>query len=352
MTRWEDKKAAWKANGWLGWLLDELKLADVTDTKALDDYEWGQVRLWCPGQPQGMTTPTRITDDDPPLWERRSVLAGKPLPGEVETPPLVRPVPVQPQQFARNLTATQIADLGGADHHTFYSERFRRSVLQSAPARVKQVTPADNDKPGVSSRVLGEIVHEALRWWRFPDRENDMTAELTSYAWKLGVVQPDDLHYAVNTARGWLRDMRYTRLYRAISQSERVYRELPFVYETEQRVIHGVIDVLFQQPDGKWVIVDYKSSLVPGYFERSDDAAERENRRLLTRHAERYYLQVGVYAAAVGRYLDALGDPLEPDELLIYIHYLRYGQAVTVQHQQWAEAMKTLETKIGQLIEE
>lgn len=345
--------AAWKADGWLGQALDILDVHQVGhhETDVTLKFPWGQMRVRQPLYRLAGTTPTRIVDPDPPLWEHKRVLHGEQLPGGSAQPPLTHPVPVQKQAFARNLTATQVGDLGSAAYHSFYSERFRRSITQDAPANVRQVVVPQEQKQRVSPRILGEIVHEALRWWRFPTADDDMKALLTSYAWKHGVVQPEDLEFAVNTARGWLRDMQYTNIYRWVNKSQRIYRELPFVYQTEQRVIHGVIDVLFQREDGVWVIVDYKSSKVSGYFERNDDAAERENRRLLREHAKRYHLQVGIYAAAVERYLTDMGEQVLPEQLLIYIHYLRYVETVSVLHDEWTAALTQLEGKIGQLIE-
>ncbi len=350
---WNSEIDGWKSRGlWLNWLLDALDLRDYDGEEDTIDYEWGQLHVYRPLHRMASSKPTQSVDDKLPLWEQRPVLDGQPLAGPTTAPPLTQPVPAQLDRYAKNLTATQIADLGSAPHHPFYLERFRCSVLQDTPTRVKQVIMPDKSQPNVTPRVLGEIVHEALRWWRFPDKTHDMHHELVSYAWKHGVVQPEDLKYAVNTARGWLRDMQYTDIYRMINRAQRVYRELPCVYQTDKRVIHGMIDVLFQQPDGTWAIVDYKSSLVKGYVERTDDATERANRMLLAKHAERYYLQVGIYATAVERYLADLGGALEPNQLAIYIHYLRYGQAVPVKHEQWSAALSQLEIQIGHLIEE
>ncbi|MEL6269836.1 MAG: UvrD-helicase domain-containing protein [Chloroflexota bacterium] len=348
---WNADIPAWKTKGWLDWLLTALGLDAETATFTHVAYPWGQARLTRPLRKLEAGSPTRIVDEEPPLWENDLIRDEQLLLGDSYTPPLTQRVPPHPDRFARNLTATQIGDLGSADKHAYYSDRFRRSVLQGTPARVATVIHSQDDKPTVSPRILGEIVHEALRWWRFPDKDNTMEAELLSYAWKHGVVQPDELRYAVNTARGWLRDMKYTSVYRWINSAERVYRELPFVYQTDKRVIHGVIDVLFQRPDGTWVIVDYKSSQVDGYIEYNE-AAERQNMQLLMEHAERYHLQVGVYAAAVERYLASIGEALEPEQLDIYLHYLRYVQEVRVSHAQWTTALSKLENQIGRLIED
>jgi ATP-dependent helicase/nuclease subunit A len=349
---WSESKAAWNAGGWLGWLLDVLEMRSCQIERGVVQVDGHiPVQVFRPRQTAGTKYDADI-DRDRPLWENPDVLAGHRLDGGTIVPPLTRTIPVEADRFAYNLTATQIADLGSATHEDFYREKFRRSVLHDAPARVRRVVMPEQQKDRVPPRILGDIVHEALRWWRFPDKENDLSAELTSYAWRHGVVQPGDITYAVNTARGWLRDMKYTTIYRQIEAANRVYREIPFVYRTDKRVIHGIVDVLFQSSDGSWVIVDYKSSRVQNYIERFDDAAELQNRQLLRQHAARYYLQVGVYAASVERYLASVGEQLDRENLKIYIHYLRYGQAVQIQSQQWIDALSQLEAQIGKLIEE
>ena len=67
--------------------------------------------------------------------------------------------------IARHLNATQITDLGGVDYDDTYRDRFRRSILHAAPTPIKDVGVG---RTAVSSQVIGKMVHDALRWWRFP----------------------------------------------------------------------------------------------------------------------------------------------------------------------------------------
>ncbi|MEO0564270.1 MAG: PD-(D/E)XK nuclease family protein, partial [Chloroflexota bacterium] len=153
-------------------------------------------------------------------------------------------------------------------------------------------------------------------------------------------------------SRKWLRELRYSDIYRWVDDAQAVFRELPFVYQTDKRVIHGIVDLLMQRADGTWVIVDYKSSKVDGFFERVDDKAERENMRLLAEHAKRYHLQLGVYAAAVERYLSMRGLDIAPEDIELHIYYLRYRHAVQVPSPAWIQALNQLESQIGKLIDD
>jgi ATP-dependent exoDNAse (exonuclease V) beta subunit len=97
-----------------------------------------------------------------------------------------------------------------------------------------------------------------------------------------------------------------------------------------------VLDVLFQRPDGSWVVVDYKTSHVAGYVASPDN-------RVIVDHAGRYHLQVGVYAAAVREHLNGVTPA-------VYIHYIRYQRTVQVATVEWETALANLEAYIGRLL--
>jgi len=95
---------------------------------------------------------------------------------------------------------------------------------------------------------------------------------------------------------------------------------------------------LLQREDGSWVILDYKTSHIKGYKAGGDE-------KLLSNHALRYHLQIGVYGAAVQEQLGGL----VPET---YIYYIRYGQSVRVDKKEWSEALGRLEATIGDLLTE
>src|SRR5690606_13921499 len=110
---------------------------------------------------------------------------------------------------------------------------------------------------------------------------------------------------------------------RKLEDAQQIYRELPFVYQTGTRAIHGVIDTLYF--DGKqWHILDYKTALV------SWNKAEH--------NARRYYLQLGVYAAAV---YEKVGKV--PKTILYYIHP---GRAIYVHQDDWQPALARLDDDV------
>jgi RecB family exonuclease len=77
-----------------------------------------------------------------------------------------------------------------------------------------------------------------------------------------------------------------------VASASQVYRELPVLVAIGGTQVAGVIDLLFEDADGGWHLVDYKSRA-------AEDAEEA---------AEPYRLQLGVYVLAAGRWL---GRPIE-----------------------------------------
>ncbi len=354
---WNDKKWG-RLTGWLGMLVEVFGLETWSETD--DTLPFGSnadqfaVRVWRPRDRDDVETGDDAPSLPQTLWDDPVVQDGQPLGDALHEPPLVRSVPREPGRMAYHLTATQIAHLGSAAYDSDYRAIFRRSVLYDTPAQVSRARlPGKVDQP-VSQKKLGEIAHEALRWWNLPKGRDDMRDTLASYAWKYGVVEPERIEFAVNTTHNWLRAFKLPsqEIYTWAEAAQWVARELPFVYRTEKRVIHGVLDMLMQRDDGTWVIVDYKTSNVPGYRENKYDKGVSQNRQKVEDHARRFYLQVGVYAAAVEQYLAERGEDVRAEDIKIYIYYLRYSRKVEVTYGAWRAALNDLETQIGKLIED
>ena len=323
----QDKKGNWSIKGWLHWLLDSLDLYEHLDMPGehIIDRQWGQVRL---------TVRDTYPDDDlltsnerraQTAWDK--LQAGHVPLGAPAHLPLLDPVKADRSAAARHLSVTQLADLGVEESESYYSERFRRAVFQDAPGHVSPVPYARSFR-----RLVGEMVHEALRWWQ-PGAEG-LDNLLASYAWEQGIVDPSEKERAVRDAHDLLEQYRHSQLYRSIASANPVYREVPFIYDTGKRILHGIIDTLFQKPDGRWVIVDYKTSTLPAV----DEAQAKW-------HARRYHMQVAAYAAAVAEQLK-----VDADDLDVYIHYVRYNLTVEVMPDEWQTALSKMEAYIGHLV--
>ncbi len=331
------KQESWARGGWLDWLWDGLGLDDTTPTTGIIERDGpGTVSLIVPQQPP--PDETLLSHDHHPAsaWDDPAVRQGQPLSGAAQPPALLAGISTEIDAPARHLTATQIADLGSAGYEPYYRDRFRRSVLHDAPTHIETVSDYRGD---VSRRLIGEIVHKVLGmkqplgWWQWPTEREQLDRILRSYAWQLGVVIPRQQEYAVNEARRLLDRFLTSDVYGWLKAAQTVYREIPFVYRSDRRIIHGVLDTLFQSGDS-WTIIDYKTSYVRGYA--GDPATIRQ-------HAQRYHLQVGVYAAATREQLDGSTPS-------VYIHYIRYGHTVRVETNEWETALAKLDRYIGDLL--
>lgn len=325
----ENAACGWKTSGWLGWLLDALP-------PSLED---AGLRLHIPDAPPDDSPILHGGASGVSVWERAEIHDGQPLAGyPAAMPPLMGVVEYRPRAQARHLAATSIADLGSAqdadtpDERRLSRDRFRRTVLYAAPDYIRPALPRSTR---VKARHVGDIVHEALRYWRLPSGDDNarsraenalLREQLLSSAWELGITEQAQAEIAVWQAMTLLYNFKRSPLCKELQESPEVYRELPFIYEREQHIVHGVIDVLFRRKDGSWALVDYKTSIVGRPSETRVVSVTA-----LQQHARRYHLQVGVYAEAARAHLNGTA----PDAK---IHYIRY-RTVDIPAAEWGAAL-------------
>jgi ATP-dependent helicase/nuclease subunit A len=242
----------------------------------------------------------------------------------------------------QHISATQLAYLGGYRHAHHLRDYYRRvvamSVVDDAPARISEAVRLQ--VPRVTRRIVGQIVHEALRHWQFPEKLSSEHFDniLKSYAWRFELTDENDVQQAVNFAKRILEGFKTSDMYQWIEEARArnlpVYPELPFIYKTEKRILHGVMDLLFQNTRGEWVIVDFKT----GYLENNTPQSAQV-------HTRQFYLQVGAYAEAVREQLGGITPKA-------YIHYITYNQTVEIIPSAWQNELKELEPLIGEIVGE
>ncbi|MFZ5802727.1 MAG: 3'-5' exonuclease, partial [Candidatus Omnitrophota bacterium] len=88
-------------------------------------------------------------------------------------------------------------------------------------------------------------------------------------------------------ARAMLERFMDSGLLKALRAAAEIHREIPFLLNERRGLIHGVIDVLFRDPDGSWHVLDYKTG------EGSEEKILRSG----------YDRQVDLYAHAVAKIL-------------------------------------------------
>lgn len=350
-----------KADGWLGWLLEAIDMEHPLIHEVMLEYPGEdamkrarrQAQQAAKARSEGQPPSTR------PYTTTDSTTRKSPTDDltDAVSPPLLPSIEVPIQQQVRHLAATSIADMGGwlhaEDTQEQYSarERFRRRVLYDAPAVIQRVQP-HSDQTRVSARQVGDIVHQALRWWQIPFNIalDERLTLLGSYAWAIGIKEKHLVDEAAQQASTLLDRFTQSALYRWIREAQDhglpVLRELPFVYEQESHIVHGVIDVLFQRPvasgeSERWVLADYKTSRMRHW---EPDSKIRQQK--LHQHAARYHLQLGIYAAAAEQILSA-ERPCVPD---VYLHYLSYNTSIHVPEATWRSALDAgLDSAVEQL---
>lgn len=348
----QNKQEEWKSAGWLEQLLEafELKQYLTPGLNNLIEAVHGNVKVILPMERPSDAALAGQQDDETILtWPDD----GK---AQAEMPPLLQQVKIRREAQAQHLAATHIADLGSAknaippEDQKFYRERFRRRVLQDAPATVDWVSQPESTPQRVKAYQVGEIVHEALRHWRLPktDDDKDLREILYNYAWRQGITDDGLCFEAQRRAYTLLESFKGSELYHEINAAQQVYREMPFIYERNGIIIHGIVDVLFKSVDGRWIIADYKTSALR---KRVKDMSATQLHANLVEHAKRYHLQLGVYAEAVQAQLKAqLNEDIAPETV---IHYIRYHQTVHVGESAWRDAMVgTLTERILEVIED
>ncbi|MBN1202991.1 MAG: UvrD-helicase domain-containing protein [Anaerolineae bacterium] len=318
---------------WLQAWLDALGVTDEDLTpsnqpRALP-FAWGECVLHVPGTPPPPDDLLPRAPDAALAWDDPAVRAMQPVPDvEPVLPPLLAEVPVDRLAPARALTATHIAKLGRAPYFQQPEQGyrvFRHSVLHDTPDPLRPL-PGRHADDRALRRAVGEMVHRALQAWLLPgDTDPALLADrLRAYAWEADLFDEDQIALAVTQAIDLLRRFEASDLPRELNRARQVYRELPFVFRLNGREIHGVIDVLYFDRRGQWHVLDYKTAPV------SAGGAYH--------NAKRYYLQVGVYAAAVEA---RVGQT--PDAHLYYIHP---GRLVYVKPDCWQPALAQLDDEL------
>lgn len=327
------KNGEWSISGWLEKVLMALELEksyDLHDGYTFDYTQHATIKLHLPKYNEAL--PQKLRQDDGIFdWKvpKNTV--------QPQKPPRLQPIVIERERLLGHLAATQLAGIGGfyyaqsTKDKIYFRDTVRRQVLADAATQIREAVRVRD--PRIKSRQIGEIVHEALRYWRFADNTKDIHALLESYAWQQNITDPHDVREVVQKALNLLKKFQSSDIYREMvviqEKGHPFYTELPFIFRTDKRIIHGVIDVLYQRDDGTWVLIDYKTSYLRGM--KAED------------HARRYHLQVGAYASAAREELGGI----VPD---VYIYYIQRQEKVEIPANVWQTEIQKLEKYIGELI--
>lgn len=330
----QNKSGDWKTSGWLETINEAIGI------DSLDGIEDGHTINYTPDTKLKIHLPDYdselvkilLGNDGTHTWQKLKIAT------DAEMPALMHPVVVETENLLGHIAATQLANIGGYHYadgssaQDYYRSSVRRHILDDSAPQIREAVRTRD--PRIRPRQLGEVVHEALRYWRFPEQHDNIGAILRSYAWQQNITDEQQINDVVRRAYRMLVKFQSSDIYRAVTvakaKNEPYYAELPFIYRTEKRIIHGVIDALFKHND-EWWLVDYKTSTVKGGLPN------------IEQHAQRYYLQLGAYASAIRQELGGITPR-------VFIHYIQYNKTVPIATKIWEQEVQKLEHYIGELI--
>jgi ATP-dependent exoDNAse (exonuclease V) beta subunit len=196
--------------------------------------------------------------------------------------PLIGPIPATTGNA--RLAVTALCDFA----HCPMLYRWRHELRAPAPAR-ESARPVDG-QGGVGPAEMGTLFHRCMELLDF-DRPQAARSLVTRVAAEMDMDETLDADAATGDLEAMLDLFRRGDLFGRISSAKTVLRELAFVIRTSAGTLNGQIDLAFEDAGGAWRIVDYKSDRVT--------ATELAGR------AERYRLQMMVYALALADHLGA-----------------------------------------------
>ena len=142
--------------------------------------------------------------------------------------------------------------------------------------------------------LVGELVHAALRWWRFPGHPQ-LESLLQTTLLERGVVDPAEAEAHLRRVMELLARLRADARWPEMEAADR-HPEVPYSLVQGEHAVNGFIDLLYCGPDDHWRIIDFKTDAI---------ADEAGLERLL---ADSYSRQLQRYQAAV---LTLLGQPTQ-----------------------------------------
>jgi ATP-dependent helicase/nuclease subunit A len=305
-------------DSWMDWLKDALNINVAGEYH----YEWGDVAVHYPAQPPHEDFLMAMPTPDVVGWDALATVTDSG--GEI--PRLAGPVPDIAPREDRHLSVTQLEDLGSISEYEPREagrRRFRHSVLHDAPPPARPVSRDARAWASVQNRIVGTVVHRALQIGLDADQDDILRA----YAWDENVTDPAHVDAVVQTAQQLLTRFKSHGEPETLRQANRILREIPFLHRINHRVIHGVIDVLYES-EGVWYVLDYKTAPIPA--------------EAVKRHARRYAIQLGAYANAV-----ELRTGIAP---IVQLYYLHPGVLEVIDESVWRKALDGLDGIVAEAL--
>lgn len=318
---WKKENSSWKAI--LKWLGVQTIHSVQTDRPVIRHYHWGSARCYIAQTPPHEESLRPIRD-----------LILRPSPVSIETLDtddrfsvtlLGKIRPSEPTRM-RHVSASQLVSWPRA-YDTWDAIEGRINDEDD------ETVDIDSETFIPQSKELGSLVHAALRKHPLPLAGNPMQEYLAQLCWRMRFGNQQSAHSLIANAMSILETYRRSELYSELCNIEPslIQREQPFIYRLGKIVVHGRIDLLYPKQDGSWCVVDYKTIAV---------GSVQASTSMLQKHAKNY-------AAQLSAYYHAIASSKNIDGLRAAIHYLRYGQTITIPKEKLIHAIKRLEALVS-----
>ncbi|MHB1319510.1 MAG: hypothetical protein ACYCYF_12905, partial [Anaerolineae bacterium] len=237
------------------------------------------------------------------LYESEAPLP--PVAARQDVPPGARPAPPDDVKL-----------LEPAARRTGQVDEATKDVDRDPPRRVWRVVPR-TPTARAPAWVVGELVHQSLSAWSFPDDGSGDFYDLSAAeARTLGLTDEARIGDAVRRAVRILTWFQTTDLYEAMASAEQRLSEVPYsILDGDGRIDTGVIDALYLY-DGAWSLVEFKTDALK-------DAADLDT----PPHTTEYRDQVARYLFAAERLLGERPRPV--------LCYLNCGGRVRLVTDRW-----------------
>ncbi|MEO1290325.1 MAG: UvrD-helicase domain-containing protein, partial [Chloroflexota bacterium] len=195
-----DSKNNWRAKGWLGTVTQAIgleSLEGIQHKHSIPYTDHTNIHVLLPDYDAEIIK-TLLGSESATQWRKLDIQT------EGDKPKLMHDVTVEPEKLLGHIAATQLANIGGyhytdnADAQQFYRTSVRRDILDESAPRIRDAIRTRD--PRVRPRQLGEVVHEALRYWRFPDEHDNIDDILRSYAWQQNITDEAQIADVVRRA--------------------------------------------------------------------------------------------------------------------------------------------------------
>jgi ATP-dependent exoDNAse (exonuclease V) beta subunit len=180
------------------------------------------------------------------------------------------------------------------------SDEKTRSRESEPPVRVWRVVPRAR-RPAGPAWVVGKLVHEAIRRWRFPDVP-DLEPFLYPHALEAGLTDPTEIVSVLRQARRLLERFRAHPLWAEMNAAQR-WHELPYTVAGDA----GIVDVLYRSGD-LWTIADFKTDEIRRADQVGRRIADKKYDVQLRRYADAVTAQLDVRPRTILVFLDVAGQ--------------------------------------------